>query len=58
MARIRKPDSPARRKSRRLRTTRIERACVTQAKAIATHDPAGEEIQFFIDAAYEWPPDK
>ncbi len=29
--------------------------CAAQADAIARHDPAGEDIQRFIDAAYEWP---
>jgi hypothetical protein len=29
--------------------------CEAQAAAIARHDPAGEELQRFIDAAYEWP---
>jgi hypothetical protein len=29
--------------------------CRAQAKAIAAHDPAGAELQAFIDASYEWP---
>jgi hypothetical protein len=29
--------------------------CAAQAAAIARHDPAGDELQHFIDAAYEWP---
>jgi Protein of unknown function (DUF3018) len=29
--------------------------CAAQAAAIARHDPAGDELQRFIDAAYEWP---
>ncbi|MGO8954893.1 MAG: antitoxin MazE-like protein [Rhodomicrobium sp.] len=29
--------------------------CAAQAAAIARRDPAGEELQRFIDAAYEWP---
>jgi len=29
--------------------------CAAQAAAVARNDPAGEELQRFIDAAYEWP---
>jgi hypothetical protein len=29
--------------------------CRAQARAIASHDPAGDELQVFIGAAYEWP---
>ncbi len=29
--------------------------CAAQAAAIARNDPAGDELQSFIDAAYEWP---
>jgi len=29
--------------------------CAAQAAAIARSDPAGDELQRFIDAAYEWP---
>ena len=29
--------------------------CAAQAAAIAPNDPAGDELQSFIDAAYEWP---
>lgn len=29
--------------------------CAAQAGAIARHDPAGDELQRFVDAAYEWP---
>ncbi len=29
--------------------------CAAQAAAIARNDPAGDELQRFIDAAYEWP---
>ncbi len=29
--------------------------CAAQAAAIAKKDPAGVELQSFIDAAYEWP---
>jgi hypothetical protein len=28
--------------------------CAAQAAAVARHDPGGEELQRFIDAAYEW----
>ena len=31
------------------------RKCRAQAKAIAANDPAGEEMQSFIEAVYEWP---
>lgn len=30
--------------------------CRSQAETIAAHDPAGVELQAFIDASYEWPP--
>jgi len=29
--------------------------CSAQARAIAANDPAGDEMQSFIEAAYEWP---
>lgn len=29
--------------------------CAAQAAALARHDPGGDELQRFIDAAYEWP---
>jgi hypothetical protein len=31
------------------------RKCRAQARAIAAHDPGGDELQSFIDKAYEWP---
>ena len=39
------------------RSAGFVRKCRAQAKAIAAQDPAGEELQSFIDAAYEWPKD-
>ena len=32
---------------------KVRKQCLT----IAAHDPAGDEIQAFIDATYEWPPE-
>jgi Protein of unknown function (DUF3018) len=31
------------------------RKCRAQARAIAAHDPGGDELQWFIDRTYEWP---
>jgi hypothetical protein len=32
-------------------------ACRRQARAIAAHDPAGDEVMDFVDAAADWPDD-
>ena len=29
--------------------------CQRQARAVAAHDPAGEEIMRFVAGVYEWP---
>ena len=29
--------------------------CRRQARAVAAHDPAGDEIMRFVASAYEWP---
>jgi hypothetical protein len=29
--------------------------CRKQARAVAAHDPAGDEIMRFVAAVYEWP---
>jgi Protein of unknown function (DUF3018) len=31
------------------------KAARNQSKAIAMHDPAGQDIDTFIEATYEWP---
>jgi len=31
--------------------------CRRQARAVAAHDPAGDEIMRFVASVYEWPED-
>ncbi len=31
--------------------------CHRQARAVAAHDPAGDEIMRFVASVYEWPED-
>ncbi|KAF0210505.1 MAG: hypothetical protein FD139_2002 [Methylocystaceae bacterium] len=31
--------------------------CYRQARAVAVHDPAGDEIMQFVASMYEWPED-
>lgn len=39
------------------RSAAFAKACKDQAAAIAASDPAGDDIQAFIDSAFEWPPE-
>ncbi len=37
------------------RTPDFAETCRKQARAVAAHDPAGDEIMRFVAAVYEWP---
>ena len=37
------------------RSPRFAEKCRRQARAVAAHDPAGDEIMRFVASVYEWP---